>query len=308
MRFGSLLLLSILTGGVVISASAHAQQPLPQPLEEQIRAAEALVAQGSEQNDGAAWWRLAMLEQDAARYRDAERSYLRAIALLESGDKATLANALDSAGTMYVEMGDYPRGESLEQRALDLRQTQHDSLGEGRSWMHLAMLSLGRHDAGAAVRYADLARQRLVDAKSPTSADASPEEKMTTLVDLSLALCADNRCARSLAPLEQAHRLAVADTGAAGEMPIGWIDFLIGYARWHMGDTTQAARLMKSGLAGMDAQLGFGHPTYIAALKEYRAFLEQIGDFSGAVAVRARLARLESPMQTASAGQGSGTP
>lgn len=306
MRFPSSLLLFSVTGGILISASLHAQQTLPAPLEQQLQAAEAQVTQACGQNDGAAWWRLAMLEQDAARYRDAERSYLRAIALLEPGDQATLANALDSAGTMYVETGDYSRGESLEQRALDLRQAQHDALGEGRSWMHLAMLSLGRHDTAAAARYAELAKQRMID--SPTSLEASPEEKMTTLINLSLALCADSRCARALAPLQQAHRLAQADHGAAGAMPIGWIDFLLGYVHWHLGDTAQAARLMKSGLAGMESQLGFGHPTYIAALNEYRAFLEQIGDLGGAAALRARLARLQPPLQTASAGQGSGTP
>ena len=301
MRFPSSLLRFFVTGGVLISASLPAQQPLPAQLELHLQAAEARVAQASGQNDGEAWWRLAMLEQDAARYRDAERSYLRAIPLLEAGDKATLADALDSAGTLYVETGDYAHAEPLELRALALREARNDSLGEGVSWMHLAMLSLGRHETVAAVRYAEMARERLVDGKSLASLEASQEEKMTALIDLSLALCADNRSARAMGPLEQAHRLAEADQGATGGMPIGWIDFLLGYARWHMGDTAEAGRLMKSGLAGMELQLGFGHPTYVAALTEYRNFLEQTGDLADAAVVRARLARMAGAVEMASA-------
>jgi tetratricopeptide (TPR) repeat protein len=301
MRFPSLLLVLCLAGAVLASVPLHAQQALPPQLEQHIEAAEARVAQPSAQKDGVAWWQLGMLQQDAARYRDAERSYLHAISLLDSGDPATLADALDSAGTMYVETGDYARGAAFEQRALALRHAQNDSLGEGRCWMHLAMLSLGRHDAAAALRYAQLAKQRLVDAKSQTSLAASPEEKMTALVDLSLALCAEGRCARALAPLEQAHRIAVDDASVSGDFPAGYVDFLLGYVHWQVGDTAQAAGLMKRGTAAMESQLGFGHPTYFAALTQYRAFLEQTGDLAGAAAVRARLARLQSPVQTASA-------
>lgn len=304
MRIHSSLFGLWLAGAVLVPAQLHAQAALPAQLGQQIQTAEAQVAEASGQNDGAAWWRLGMLQQDAARYHDAERSYLRAIALLEPGDPATLANALDSAGTMYVETGDFVHGEAMEQRALALRAAQHDALGEGRSWMHLAMLSLGRHDPGAAVRYAQMAKQPLVDAQGQASSVASPEEKMTALVDLGLALCADGRCAQAIAPLEQAHHIAVGDNGAAGEFPAGYVDFLLGYVHWQIGDTAQAARLMKSGIAAMESQLGFGHPTYIAALTQYRAVLEQTGDLNGAADVRARLARIEPPVQTASAAPG----
>jgi tetratricopeptide (TPR) repeat protein len=305
MRFPSPVVLLFLAGAVLIPDELPAQPALPSPLAQQIGALEAQTAQPSAQNNGAVWWRLGMLQQDAARYRDAERSYLRAISLLESGDPATLADALDSAGTMYVEIGDYPHAEPLEQRALALRQAANDSLGEGRSWMHLAMLALGRHDTAAALRYAQWSKQRLVDGKPQPA--ASPEEKMTALTNLALALCADGRCARALAPLEQAHRIAVADTSTAGKFPVGYVDFLLGYAHWKIGDVAEAARLMKSGTTAMESQLGFGHPAYIAALTQYRAFLEQTGDFTAAAAVRARLAQIQPPLQTASAAPPAGS-
>jgi tetratricopeptide (TPR) repeat protein len=304
MRFHPPLVTLLLAGAVLIPAELHAQQSLPSQLAQQISDLEGQVAQPSAQGDGAAWWRLGMLQQDAARYGDAERSYLRAISLLESGNPEVLADTLDSAGTNYVETGDYAHAEPLEQRALALRHAQNDPLGEGRSWMHLAMLHLGRHDTAAALRYAQMANQRLVDARPQSGAAASPEEKMTALTYLALALCADGRCARAIAPLEQAHRIAVADNGTAGEFPAGYLDFLLGYVHWEIGDISQAARLMKSGTTAMESQLGFGHPTYIAALSQYRAFLEQTGDLTAAAAVRLRLARIEPPVQTASAAPG----
>jgi tetratricopeptide (TPR) repeat protein len=306
MRFHSAVGVVLFAGAGLIPAGLRAQQALPAQLGEQMKAAEARVAQASGQDDGAAWWRLGMLQQDAARYRDAERSYRRAMALLEGGDRATLADVLDSAGTLYVETGDIAQADPLERRALALRQAQGDALGEGRSWMHLAMLSLGRHDAAAGVRYAQMAKERLVNAEAQAGLGASPEEKMTALVDLGLALCADGRCDRAVAPLEQAREIAGSETASAGEFPIGYADFLLGYVHWRAGDTAQAARLMKSGSAAMEAQLGFGHPTYVAALTQYRDFLEQTGDLAGAAVLRTRLARMEETVETASAAPGTG--
>ncbi|MGC2635735.1 MAG: tetratricopeptide repeat protein [Acidobacteriaceae bacterium] len=283
-------------GAALFAAASQAQSSLPGPLAQQIEEAQARLAEPAAQNDGVAWWELGRLEQDAARYGDAERCYARALSLLEGGDKAALANALDSSGTLYVETGDTARAEPLERRALTLREAANDSLGEGRSWMHLAMLSLGRHDAAAAVRYAQMAKQRLVDAKGGPA--ASPEEKMTALVDMALALCADGRCSHAAGPLESAHRIAVADAATAGEFPAGYIDFLRGYVEWQAGDVAEASGLMKSGIAAMEGELGFGHPTYVAALTAYRDFLEQTGDLGAAAAVRERLERM-APVQTA---------
>jgi tetratricopeptide (TPR) repeat protein len=275
------------------------QNSLPADPAQQARVGELQLAQPSMQNDGTAWWRVGMMEQDAARYGDAERCYLRAISLLERGDSLTLANALDSAGTMYVELGDYTRAEPLEQRALSIRQGHNDSIGEGRSWMHLAVLSLGRHDKAAALRDALLAKGRLVDARPEAGAAATPEEKMTALTDLALALCANGRCAQAISPLKRARQIAAGDTASAGKLPAGTIDFVLGYTYWKVGHIEEAGRLMKSGIAGMEITLGFGHPTYIQALSSYHTFLEQTGDFTGALAVRDRLNRLESPVEAA---------
>ena len=49
---------------------------------------------------------------------------------------------------------------------------------------------------------------------------------------------------------------------------------------------------MKTGRAAIEAQLGWGHPTYIAAMTQYEDFLEECGQLSEAAEVRAQLARV----------------
>ena len=73
----------------------------------QLREQEKTVETYPGKSDGKAWLKLAILRQDAAQYRDAERAYKRAIGLLKPEDPATLADALDHMGTMYVECGQF---------------------------------------------------------------------------------------------------------------------------------------------------------------------------------------------------------
>lgn len=269
-----------------------AQSTMADRLAREIRVAEMTVQQPSAQNDGTAWWKLGTLYQDAARYGDAERCYARAVGLLQHGDPTWLANALDSMGTMYVETGDYAKAEPLEKQALAMREAGGDSMGEGRSWMHLAMLSLGEQDPSSAVRYGQMAVLRLVPRGKRGGDAGTPEEQMAALIDLALARCAERDCREAIDSLKRAHRLAVHNHGAS-DFEGAYTEFLLGYAEWKSGNDREAARRMKSGAAGLETQLTWGHPTFIALMTQYGIFLEQAGQLQEAAAVRAKLARLE---------------
>ncbi|HEX4311181.1 MAG TPA: tetratricopeptide repeat protein [Acidobacteriaceae bacterium] len=283
-----------LVGGIpwMAASGCGAQNTTAARLAGEIDRAERMMQQPSSQNDGAAWWKLGMLYQDAARFGDAERCYVRATALLQLGDPALRANALDSMGTMYVEMGENAKAEPLEKQALALREAGGDSIGEGRSWMHLAMLSLGEQDSSSAVRYAQMAVERLEPSKAHGAGAASPEERMTALIDLALARCAHDGCRGAIEPLKRAHRLATENPDASG-FTTGYTEFLLGYAEWKSGHGDQAGRLMKSGIVGIEGQLGWGHPTYISVMTQYESYLEQAGEFTEASAVRTKLSRAE---------------
>lgn len=115
---------------------------------------------------------------------------------------------------------------------------------------------------------------------------------MTALIDLSLARCKRGACANAIPDLQQALRVAHANY-TANSVPVGFLDFLLGYAYWKSGKESSAAELMKIGISEMASQLGRGHPTYIAALKQYDSFLTQNGTTAEAAEVGERIANLE---------------
>lgn len=280
--------------GLASACEAGWAQPVPpSAIAVQIRELELQVKKQSGQGNGETLWKLAMLYQDAARYEDAEHAYEKAIELLRTGNRTTLANAEDCMGTMYVETGRYAQAEPLEREALAIRNAENDSVGLGRSWMHLAMLSMGKHELADSAKYAELATERLVPERRgrPAQDGATPEEKMTALTYLALARCAQGACAAALPELKRALDLAQTSY-KADSFPVAYLDFLLGYAYWKSGDDRMAADLMKSGAAGIEAQLGWGHPTYISLMTQYQAFLAQTGRSAEAAEVRAKIAHL----------------
>ncbi|HZZ37578.1 MAG TPA: tetratricopeptide repeat protein [Acidobacteriaceae bacterium] len=264
-----------------LPASGLSAQDLPAAIHQQ----EILLQQPTSRADALAWWKLARLNQDAARYPDAQHAYTQALALLQNGDRATLADVMDGLGTLYAETGDYAHAEPLETQALTLREALGDRTGEGRSWMHLAMLSLGRHDIASAAHDGQLATQRLLDPSIPSA----PEEQMTALIDLALVRCAQNLPSAAIPLLKNAHRIAQT-TSPAGGFPAAFTEFLLGYANWRDGNLHAAATLMKRGAAGLESQLGPQHPTYISAMAQYATFLDQTHHTAEASELRAHLA------------------
>jgi len=299
------ILVALVLGLTLANGPVWAQNTTATALDREIHKYQLLVQDQVVQQNGAVWWHLAMLCQDAARYGDAEHAYAKALELLKTGDRATLANAMDEMGTMYVETGRYAKAEPLEREALAMREAGNDSVGVGRSWMHLTMLSLGRHNLANAANYAELAADRLVPERTGHAAEkaATPEEKMTALIYLSLVRCAQRDCAQAIPELRAASGIAQASYGAGG-LPVAFTDFLLGYAYWKSGDTRSAAELMKSGTAGLEAQVGWGHPTYIAAMTQYEAFLKQTGRNTEAAEVKAKIARVQASRGKVDVAQG----
>lgn len=267
----------------------------------QIREQERMVETASGQKDGAAWFKLAVLCQDAARYRDSERAYRRAIPLLKPGAQAIFADALDHMGTMYMETNRLDKSESFERRALVIREKQDDLLGIGISHTHLSALMLGKHEYVSAESEADMAVSLLAPAQAHPAVQtaATPEEQMTALIDLSLARCARQACASAVAVLRRALEIAHANY-AANSVPVGMLDFLLGYALWKSGETVSAGDQMRNGTQELASQLGWGHPTYVRILRQYETFLIQIGRAAEAGQVSARIASLERSTGSAS--------
>jgi tetratricopeptide (TPR) repeat protein len=294
MRSETKLAITLLTAAGMTCAQVRAQRNVAIPFAEKISAQERTVNEPSGKTDGVAWLKLAILYQDAARYSNAESAYSKAIALLKTEDRGTFARALDQMGTLYVEQGKFSKAETLERKALEIRQDAKDTVGIGVTYTHLAILSYGQHDLASAEADAEMAASILIPEHPDHSAEsnATPEEQMSALINLSLIRCARGDCDRAIHDLNRALNLAHAHY-AINSVPVGLIDFLLGYAHWKNGDDRTAAELMLAGTTEMEEQLGWGHPTYVAALKQYRSLLAQRGKAAEADELRVRIARLE---------------
>ncbi len=290
MKMLALMLISI----AVASTVGLAQQNEANPFASQIREQEIAVATAAHTEDGTAWLKLAILYQDAARYDDAERSFERAIRLLKTKDRALYADALDHMGTMYVEQGKFGKAEPLEKKALAIREDINDTAAIGTSYMHLALLAYGQHDLTAADANAGMAVSLLVpQAMNREGREATPEQKMSALVDLSLIKCARGDSGGAVPELNRALSIAHANY-ESNSVPVGFLDFLLGNTYWKNGDSKQAPALMKRGIDEMQHALGWGHPTYVAALKQYRAVLVTAGRSDEAEEIENSIAKLES--------------
>src|SRR5271163_2001253 len=226
MRNGRKFLVVLVLGLALVNGPGWAHNTTTTALDSEIHKYERFVQDQVVQQNGAVWWHLAMLYQNAARYQEAEHAYSKALELLKTGDRIMLANAMDEMGTMYVETGRHAQAEPLEREALAMREARKDPVAVGRSWMHLAMLSLGKHEIAEAATYAEMAADRLVPERAghPAEKGAAPEEKMTALIYLSLARCALGDCVRAIPELKETRGIAQTSYGPQ-DFPIAFTDF-----------------------------------------------------------------------------------
>jgi tetratricopeptide (TPR) repeat protein len=258
--------------------AAFGQAKAGAELGSRIHSGELAVSTGSGRTDGVAWLRLAVLYDDAARYDDAEKAFRKATDLLKRGDRGMYADALDRMGAMYVERGKFAQAEAPEQKAFAIRQGRKDAAGLGRSYMHLALVAYGKHDMRGAETDAEMAVSLLAPEheSEPRAESVTPEEKMSALIDLALIRCSGGGCDAAIHDLNRALELAVGNY-PSNSVPVGFVHFLLGYAHARNGDVQGGAELMKTGIDEMKTQMGWGHPTFVAALKEYRAVLMREG-------------------------------
>jgi hypothetical protein len=160
--------------------------------------------------------------------------------------------------------------------------------------MHLAVLLLGERQIASAEAEAEMAVSLLVPEQEQTAVQAAstPEEKMTALLDLSLARCAHQGGATAIPDLRRALGIAHANY-PTNSIPVGFLEFLLGYAFWKSGDDSSADGVMRKGTQELETHFGWGHPTYVQVLKQYSMFLNQTGHSTEAKDIGAKITKLE---------------
>ncbi len=214
---------------------------------------------------------LGLWYEDAGLWNRAEADLVHAVFLLrhtaEPGNG--LAGAVGMLGSLHVVMGKLGEAEKEEQEALKLRQNIGDRLLIARSWNDLAALSLAKNKYANAT---DFARRAMAEFDANSRAEAF--DRISARYTLSLALCYLKQGPSALPMLKEAVDEAKA-TQRPNSVPIGFGTFLLGYVYWKSGDFTKAGDYMERGKAVMAERLGWEHPTYLGASRQYARFLRE---------------------------------
>jgi tetratricopeptide (TPR) repeat protein len=297
MRTSLRLVLAFLTVTVSTRNFAQYADVNPRTLPAQVTAQEFIVQNEPGNKDWQAWLKLAVLLQDAGSYRESENAYRQTITLLRAPAPLTVADVFDHMATMYIASGQLSKAEPIERHALAIREYQRDSLGTGVSHMHLAMLMLNQNSLVTAESEAQTAVNLLVPeyAHHASVSPATPEEKMTALVDLAevhLAQCRSGANQTALPPLQWALRVAH-ENYPDDSYPVGYVEFLLGQAYWKSGNSKDADAFMSHGVHKLAAETGWGHPVYLRTLRQYMAFLVATNQRDKAQEISAEIERLD---------------
>jgi tetratricopeptide (TPR) repeat protein len=288
------LMLALLLAPCAVGQQTETKIPTRAEILRQIAMYEAAVkeAESAHVSDASAeklYARLASLYEDAARYDQSEAALEHAISLLrrDPGSPALLAVDINNLGLLHAEMGKLREAEGEELEALKLREGVGDSLEIARSWNSLAGIYF-RHRKYATAR--DYFR-RAMDEFS-VNQRAGVVDKVSSRFGMALVLCAMKDCPAAIPLLKDGIDIARTDL-RPNDYPIGTGEYLLGLAYWRSGDLFDAATYMEQGTATMKEQLGWGHPVYLNALKQYALFLRKTQRSNDAKAVERQIRMAE---------------
>jgi tetratricopeptide (TPR) repeat protein len=225
---------------------------------------------------------LASMYADLAMYPRAEEAMHRGITLLRRDAESKpgeLAAAIEDLAMLHVTMGDLAKGEKEGREALKIRLKEGESAAIGASYRQLAALYLKRRAFKKSVEFGERAMDAVGDTPRVT-----PDDWIAVRYTLAKALCESGSCGRAIPLLQEAIEQAKVAYGEQS-VPVGMGYYQLGYTYWRDGDIVDAARWLERGTALMKMELGWGHPTYINALRDYAKFLREHGTGEAAAVI-----------------------
>jgi tetratricopeptide (TPR) repeat protein len=222
----------------------------------------------------------------AAMYPRAEDAIARAISLIRSGVKGDLPQALLAMGSLHVGMGEFRKAERDENEALRLQEATDDRKGMAQSWGYLAATYFKEKKYDQAIDDGQRAMDLLGSAPHTDAVD-----RIAVRQTLANAYCMLGDCERGLPLLRES--LEIAKTAYGEDSPPAALAYyLLGYTSWRAGDRV-GAQAMERGLRGMKGTLGWGHPVYVQAMKNYALFLRESGQVAMAGRVEGEVRQAE---------------
>jgi tetratricopeptide (TPR) repeat protein len=276
------------------SVTANASNAFKQELLRRIALAESIVRRAESAHLGnaelsKAYLQLGLLYQDAAQLGRSEEALKRAVSLLRQSPSPgeDQAAALAQLGSLHVAMWKLRESEKECLEALEIRKKLGDPLHLAQSRINLAVLYLAKQKYEKAK---DLARQ--AEAELITNQRAEVVERIEARLTLAEAMCYLKDCPSAI-PLLRAALDDARSTLQPEDFPVGMSNFLLGYAYWKSGDMSRAEEYLRRGTALMNTQLGWGHPTYVSALRQYAQFLHENREPESASVIERRIRQAE---------------
>jgi tetratricopeptide (TPR) repeat protein len=198
-----------------------------------------------------------------------------------------LAEYLTELGSLHLAMGKLRECEKEELEGLKLREKLGDRLQIARSWNDLGELFLAQRKFQKA---RDVAQKAVAEVVTNNQSDVFDRTVARSV--LSMSMCFLKDCPSAI-PLLKA---AIDDAKAKmrpDDFPIGLVDFLLGYAYWKSGNIPEAGQHLQDGTSAMNRQLGWGHPAYLDALKQYEQFLRETRQMEAADVIHHRIRQAE---------------
>jgi tetratricopeptide (TPR) repeat protein len=288
--------------------TANTADAVKQNLMRQVTLAEAAVRQADAAHESnvvlsRTYVQLGLWYQNAAQWGRSEAALEHAVSLLRhpSGPDGDLATAISQLASLHVMMGKFRESERENQEALRLGENLGDPLLIARSRDDLAILYLAKQKYQKA---RDLARQ--AEAEFVKNVRADVVDRISARFTLAEALCNLKDCPSAIPLLKAALAEAKAKLHA-DDFPLALNTFLLGYAYWKSGDMLGAAEYLERGTAQMNTQLGWGHPTYLKALRCYAQFLHENQQVEAANVVERRIRQAEAVVDVHSIQTAQGT-
>jgi tetratricopeptide (TPR) repeat protein len=222
---------------------------------------------------GYLWGRLASDYARQADFAHAEDAYFRSLRLLRNAPEAqkSYATLLDNLGVLYLAYNRRAEADQYLTRGFAARRKQDDIVALGISQVHLAQLAHADHKFKQSENLATEAQTNLTAA-----GDAGRAGLIGALVSLTYARCERNKCAEGLQDAERAMDVARL-IYTSDSLPAGHVLMAIGFARWKIGDSQQAEKMMLEGVHIITTKNAPGAPYSRLALLEYRDFLKSMG-------------------------------
>jgi tetratricopeptide (TPR) repeat protein len=280
--------------GQIPPVAANAGETYKQSLMSRIGVAEAAVRQAesthaANRDLGKRYILLGLLYQDAAEWEKSETVLMHAVSLARKNSEpaADLAIAISQLGSLHVLMGKLRDSEKEDKEALKIRQSVGDPLDIARSRSDLAILYLAKQNYRKARSFAQEAEIEIA-----TNERAIAMDRIVARITLSEALCYLRECPSAI-PLLKAALEEAKVTMRPADLTFGVCEFLLGYGYWKSGDMSRAEEYLRQGTELMSARLGWGHPAYLRALRQYAQFLHEDRQVEAAKSVERRIRQSE---------------